>query len=128
MERNFFILHIISGIVQMIERVLHRLYSFAFCLKTTSLDLFTFAIDKSQINAIGPCVLFTLPNAAFHPTYLHQSYYLDFSIASRKKDSKKSAHKKVPTDKAAVCKSAHEVPTDFAEPAYRRKNAVHTFM
>lgn len=128
MERNFFILHIISGIVQMIERVLHCFYSFAFCLKSAFLDLLAFAIHKAQINAIGPRVLFTLPDAAFHLAYLQQSYYLDFSIASRKKDSKKSAHKKVPTDKSAVCQSAHEVPTDYAEPAYRRKNAVHTFM
>ena len=46
-ERNFFVLHIIPSIVQMIERILHCFYSFAFCLKSTFLDLLTFPIYKS---------------------------------------------------------------------------------
>ena len=46
-ERNFLILHIVAGVVQVIEYILHCFGRFAFCLEAALFNLLALTIDRT---------------------------------------------------------------------------------
>ena len=55
-EGNFLVLHIVAGVVQVVEYILHGLGCFALGFEATLFNLLSLTIDRTQVNTIRPCV------------------------------------------------------------------------
>ena len=51
-KRDFLVLHIVTGVVQMIQYILHGFGGFAFALKAAFFDLSALVVYKAQINTV----------------------------------------------------------------------------